>query len=211
MIGTADDSYYREIAGRFLARRGAPLFLSAKDLDLIAKWRTAGIPLGVVLEGIDRAFERRRAGRTGIGPVLALSFCSADVLRGFERVRDRRVGADRAGPARPERRAAIRAAAEAFLSRVPSALSALTGLYREAIAKMDGFCLTDEEAEEYDAKVDEIILASAGAEEREDALGVVRDEHPRLRAAEASRAADVRIVKQRREANRIPYLAVYYY
>ena len=118
MGGTAEggNRYYREIAGRFLARRGAPLFLSAKDLDLIATWEKAGVPLAVVLEGIDRAFAGRGRRGPAAGKVLALSFCAPEVLRGFERVRDRRVGRDRALPARIDRRSAVRAAAEAFLA-----------------------------------------------------------------------------------------------
>ncbi len=215
MSATADPParegrYFREIAGRFLARRGAPLFLSAKDIDLIDKWEKAGVPLDVVLEGIDRAFLSRR-GRGAGDKVLALSFCAAEVLRGYERVRDRRVGGDRSRPSRSDPRAAVRAAAAAFLADVPPPLPGLAAIFREALAKLDGPGLSDDEAEALDARADAIILAAADPAEREAARAAIRAEHRTLPAAEAARAAGVGIVKRRREADRIPYLAPYYY
>ncbi len=203
--------YFKEIAGRFLARRGAPLFLSAKDIDLIARWEKAGIPLAVVLEGIDRVFVSR-SGRAAPGDkVLSLSFCAPEVLRGFERVRDRRVGADRALPRRPDPRAAARAAVEAFLAAAPVPLPGLEALFREALGKLTGPGLSDEEAEALDARVDAALLAAADPADREKLRAALRAEHRGLPPAEASRAADIRLVKARREGLRIPYLAPYYY
>lgn len=209
--GTHSGRYFKEIANRFLARRGAPLFLSAKDIDLIAQWEKAGIPLAVVLEGIDRAFVNRRGRGAAGDKVLALSFCSAEVLRGFERVRDRRVGRARAPLARPDPKAAVRSAVEAFLKAVPPALSGLSGLYREALEKLKGPGLPDEEAEALDARADAIILAAADTAGREALRAAVRAEHRSLSEAEAARASDVRLVKIRREEHKIPYLAPYYY
>ncbi len=202
--------YFREIARRFLARRGAPLFLSAKDIDLVARWEKAGVPLDVVLEGIDRAFLKRRVRGAG-DKVLSLSFCAAEVRSGFERVRDRRVGGNRSVPKRPDPRSAIRAAAAGFLAGASSSLSSLTAVFREALAKLDGPGLPDEEAEALDARADAIILAAADPAERAAALAEIRAEHRRLPAAEAARAADIKIVKLRRERDKIPYLAPYYY
>lgn len=203
--------YFREIAARFLARRGAPLFLSAKDLDLVSSWEKAGIPLAVVLEGIDRAFTTR--GRRGAdrGKVLALSFCAAEVFRGFERVRDRRVGANRTHKERADPKAAVRAAIEAFLESAPESLARLTPVFREGLAKIDGAGLTDEEAEALDGRVDAMIVAAASPAEREALRAEVQAEHRGLPAAEIARAADVRLVKRRREARKIPYFAPYYY
>ena len=213
MRGTTEggNRYFREIAGRFLSRRGAPLFLSAKDLDLIASWEKAGVPLAVVLEGIDRAFANRgRRGSAG-DKVLALSFCSAEVLRGYERVRDRRVGGERGLPSRPDPRASLRAAVEPFLAAVPGSLSALEHLFREALRKIEAGSLADEEAETLDARADAIILAAASPGEREAARAAVRKEHRSLAPADSARAADVRLIKERRETLRVPYLASYYY
>jgi hypothetical protein len=209
--GAHSGRYFKEIAHRFLVRRGAPLFLSAKDIDLIAQWEKAGIPLAIVLEGIDRAFLNRRSRGAAGDKVLALSFCAIDVLRGVERVRDRRVGGTRALPSRPDPRAAVRTAIEAFLKSAPSVPAGLAGLYREALEKLDGGGLPDDEAEALDARADAIILAAADPAGREALRAEVRTEYRTLPEAEAARAADVRLVKIRREEHKIPYLAPYYY
>ena len=53
--------YYRRIAKEFLQRRGAPFFLSPRDMAVIAGWEARRVPLAAVLEGIDRAFERSKS------------------------------------------------------------------------------------------------------------------------------------------------------
>jgi len=210
--GFLSETYFREIAARFLARRGAPLFLSAKDLDLISSWERAGVPLSAVLEGIDRAFEARR-GRRGAGDkVLALAFCSPQVLQAFERVRDRRVGADRSAvSSRPDRRAAVCSAVEAFLRAGPPPLIALEGIYREALGRLSGPGLSDEDAEAFDKRVDEALSGEADPAERAALREEIRAEHASIPPAEAERAARIRLVKKRREAFHVPYLSVYYY
>jgi hypothetical protein len=210
--GSAGGRYYREIAGRFLARRGAPLFLSAKDLDLIASWELAAVPLDAVLEGIDRAFEARRGRRSAGDKVLSLSFCAPQVLKAFERVRDRRVGAPLAAAAsRPDRRAAVRAAVEAFLGEIPAALDPLKKLFQEALGRLDGAGLSDEDAEALDKKVDAFLVETAAPADRAAARAEVRAEHRSLPAGEAARSADVRLARRRREVFKVPYLSVYYY
>ncbi len=49
--------YLNAIEARFLEHSGSGLMLSAKDLSLVEAWERAGIPVEIVLEGIDRAFE----------------------------------------------------------------------------------------------------------------------------------------------------------
>ena len=45
----------------FVSRRGDPLILSNADWHLIRKWRTAGLPLRVVLRGITDALDSHAA------------------------------------------------------------------------------------------------------------------------------------------------------
>lgn len=56
----AGSKYFQSIALHFFKHRGAPFFLSSKELDYIAGWEKMGIPLHVVLEGIERSFESYR-------------------------------------------------------------------------------------------------------------------------------------------------------
>ncbi len=54
-------NYFTEIEEHFQRRRGSLLLLSTLDWALIETWREAGIPLAVVLRGIDEAFDKYEA------------------------------------------------------------------------------------------------------------------------------------------------------
>jgi hypothetical protein len=74
------DAYYRAIEEAFVRRRGASMLLSPRDWALIGGWRQDGIPLKIVLQGIDNvfdAFERRSPGSRRIN---SLSYCRQEVL-----------------------------------------------------------------------------------------------------------------------------------
>jgi hypothetical protein len=78
-------AYYQTIEEFFVSRRGDPLFLSNADWNLIRKWREAGVPLRVVLRGIQDALDGhahsfRRDERVG-----SLAYCAREV----EAARDR--------------------------------------------------------------------------------------------------------------------------
>ena len=86
------EQYFRLISRRFLSLRGAPLFLSSKELDQIENWLQIGIPLRIVLEGIQFAYEDFRKKPVRRGSKLYLVFCNAMVLKSFKQYKDRKVG-----------------------------------------------------------------------------------------------------------------------
>jgi hypothetical protein len=51
-------NYYTEIEEYFWQKRGAHILVSTLDWAVIESWQRAGVPLEIVLKGIDRAFER---------------------------------------------------------------------------------------------------------------------------------------------------------
>ena len=84
-------NYFTEIEERFQRRRGSLLMLSTLDWALIETWREAGLPLEVVLRGIDDAFDkhdaqRLRAGSSGkrVRRINGLAWASASVMRAAE-------------------------------------------------------------------------------------------------------------------------------
>ena len=82
--GVAPDDYFRAIEEAFGRRRGAPLLLSPRDWALIGEWQRRGIPLRIVLQGVDNcfdAFERRSPGARRIN---SLGYCRQEVLSLFE-------------------------------------------------------------------------------------------------------------------------------
>ena len=67
-------NYYTEIEEYFCQKRGAHLLVSTLDWAVIESWQKAGLPLEIVLKGIDRAFEKYDAKRRG-RPIKSLLYC----------------------------------------------------------------------------------------------------------------------------------------
>jgi hypothetical protein len=188
------DPFFLRVSRAFLARRGAPLILSAAEIDLLAAWERAGIPADAVLEGIERTFERSaaRIRQRGRGPTLA--YCRAEVERAFARWRDRRVG--ESGPTAPRAdKCDLAAAATARFLAVPGdapeSLIAAAGRARDILSRPPA----DEEAlERLDAEADAALLACApdGADQ-------------------AAGAGRTRLLRRLREKYGLPYFAPFNY
>jgi len=71
----------------FVSRRGDPLMLSNADWHLIRKWRTAGLPLRVVLRGITDALDSHAHSWSRDRKVGSLAYCAAEVDVAAERWR----------------------------------------------------------------------------------------------------------------------------
>jgi hypothetical protein len=68
------ETYFQEIEAHFALRRGTPFILNAKDWALMKKWYDDGVPLPIVIEAIDKVFERNEAsGRKKV--ISSLSYC----------------------------------------------------------------------------------------------------------------------------------------
>jgi hypothetical protein len=91
-----DTAYLAAVERAFLQRAGRGLMLSPADIALVTQWARAGVPVGVVLEGIDAAFAKppSRAPR-------GLSFVRASVEAAFSAYRARQAGGGASGPAAP--------------------------------------------------------------------------------------------------------------
>lgn len=90
-------AYFTEIEDRFAQRRGSLLLLSTLDWALIETWREAGVPLDVVLRGIDLAFDKHEAQRARLGnrrqrKVNGLAWCAQAVMEAAEQAREASVG-----------------------------------------------------------------------------------------------------------------------
>jgi len=87
-------NYFTEIEEHFQRRRGSLLLLSTLDWALIEIWRDAGIPLEVVLRGIDSAFDkyeaRQHKGRQR--RVNGLAWCSQAIMQAAEEQKEAAIG-----------------------------------------------------------------------------------------------------------------------
>ncbi len=108
-------NYFTEIEEYFVQRRGRHLLVSPLDWCLIELWKESGVPLHVVLRGIDRSFEdapvrRKQSPRT-------LFYCHPAVMEVFDEFQQARTGAHEEEPAA--------APAESELERVTSFVAEL--------------------------------------------------------------------------------------
>jgi hypothetical protein len=86
-------NYFTEIEGEFVKRRGSHMLVSPLDWTLIETWKKRGIPLHIVLRGINSSFDgynqRLNRGRK----VNSLFFCQQEVEALFQEYVESRVGA----------------------------------------------------------------------------------------------------------------------
>ena len=80
-------NYFTEIEEQFRKCRAEPVLLSPLDWALIESWKEQGFPLDAVLAGIERSFEKFKAGKRGYRKVNALAYCSQEVFRAVEESR----------------------------------------------------------------------------------------------------------------------------
>jgi hypothetical protein len=87
-------SYFSEIEDEFVRRRGSHLLVSTLDWSLMETWRQRGIPLHIVLRGINQSFDnydkRENRGRK----VNTLFFCRQAVEECHFTYLESRVGAE---------------------------------------------------------------------------------------------------------------------
>lgn len=87
-------NYYTEIEEYFWKKRGAHLLVSPLDWAIVETWQKAGIPLSVVLRGIDRAFESWARSKRALGgrQLKSLAYCVDAVLDAADEARQAAVG-----------------------------------------------------------------------------------------------------------------------
>jgi len=71
-------NYFTEIEDAFVRRRGKHLFLSPMDWALMETWQQQGIPLHVVLRGVEKSFDSYEA-RPRKRTVKTLLYCQEEV------------------------------------------------------------------------------------------------------------------------------------
>lgn len=84
-------NYFTEIEDAFVRRRGKHLFLSPMDWALMETWKQQGIPLHIVLRGIEKAFDSFEA-RPRKRTVKSLLYCQEEVEAQFAEWLEARVG-----------------------------------------------------------------------------------------------------------------------
>jgi aminoglycoside/choline kinase family phosphotransferase len=80
-------NYFTEIEEKFRKCRAEAVLLSPLDWALVESWKEQGFPLEAVLAGIERSFEKFKAGKRSYRKVNSLAYCSQEVFRAVEESR----------------------------------------------------------------------------------------------------------------------------
>ncbi len=187
-----DGDYYAAVEKHFVALRGSPLFISPREWQLIDRWRQQQIPLRVVKQGLDRAFERSKPNR----PIRRLSYCRQTVEANYRRFREAVAGS----PSVEERDGADPTDVQAYLARLKGELARaaekagaarqpLVDAIDDAVRRLDA--LASRQAHQADAmRLDEIEQELDAVEKSllEAAESVLRPEDQRRCSDEAERS-----------------------
>jgi hypothetical protein len=85
-------NYFTEVEEEFVRRRGKPMLISPMDWALVESWKTAGIPLHIVLRAINEAFDNYDARPHKYRKVNSLFYCQQSVETTFAQYRLAQVG-----------------------------------------------------------------------------------------------------------------------
>lgn len=205
--------YYQTIAKYFIDLRGAPFFLSSKELDLIRQWEEKGIPLRVVLEGIQRSFEPLRYSRKRRRKPYTLDFCHSSILRAFDLYRDRRVGQkvakSHAKDKRRERKILLEV--ERFLAVIPEEHHNLKPIYLKLHRRLSLGKATEEELEEAEEAIEGLIEENLSPGQVKRIITEIRSEFGMIGGTELEQIFRIKALKAEREKHKIPHVSPFYY
>ena len=119
--------YFQEIEAHFIARRGTPFVLNAKDWAVMQKWAGEGVPLPIIIEAIDSVFDRFDAAERQVN---GLSFCRDAVKKLWKERRDLQIGASESVP-EENAESLLAALADALEPVAPSFAPRVRGLASE--------------------------------------------------------------------------------
>jgi hypothetical protein len=200
--------------------------LSTLDWALIETWRDAGLPLEIVLRGIDDAFDKhdaqklRAKGRTR--KINGLAWAAQSVMRAAEAAAEAATGA-RPTVEQTERESGFEAErVQAYLERNAAAIDA-TGLELPVAARLRELAASAHEAnlEDLDRTLSVLeqkmvagLLASAPEDElvalREQASRELAPYRGRMQAAQIRQVQEQFLHKRLLEARKLPRLSLFY-
>lgn len=203
--------YFQSITRHLLKLRGAPFFLSSKELDLISRWDEIGIPLAVVIEGIDRAFDSFKAKPGQKAKIQSLAFCETQVLRAFEQHRERKIGKGKKGLTRDEKKEQAKREVQKFLKTLAPPVNYLKEAYSRAQEILSQCQFDEEELERIEEEIETLLWKNSSEEEKNRVRRELSQELKFKDEDEFMTIFKVKLVKSLRDRFKIPYISLYYY
>ncbi len=205
------EQYYQAIARRLFQLRGAPFVISPRENETIKSWERMRIPLRIILEGIESAFEFCSP---GMKKKLSLNSCHLSVLRRFKQHRDRRVGNRRPNASvttDTDKKVLIQKEIRIFLSKMPVEASFLAPVFNKVSRRVLPGGGEEAELEKWDQKIDDLIFENIPPAEKEKIRKEMEKEYGLFKSRDLERMVRIFGIKKFREKNQVPYLSPYYY
>ncbi len=87
-----NQEYFRKIERKFNQLRGSPLLISPKDWALMVEWKDQGIPAVVIIEALEKGFEKASFHGTTKRSINSLSYFKHIVEEHWKAFQKRRIG-----------------------------------------------------------------------------------------------------------------------
>lgn len=158
-------NYFSEIEDTFIRRRGKHLLLSPVDWALIETWQERGVPLHVVLRGIEKVFDSRDQKATQKRSVKSLFYCQEEIEAQYAEWLERQVGKNGSSEIIGETSENSIFSAESIKTHLESAGTELKIAARNAKSDLS------EVLQRISARLDELKQSFADAETLENSLG----------------------------------------
>lgn len=90
-----EDEFFSKVEKRFNQLRGTPLLISPKDWSLLAQWKARGIPAIVIIEALEKGFERASVLAQRKRTINSLSYFKQIVEDCWESFQELKVGKEK--------------------------------------------------------------------------------------------------------------------
>lgn len=226
--------YFSEIEEAFIRRRGRNLLLSPLDWALIEAWQERGIPLRIVLRGIEKVFDTYDKKPDRRRPIKSLMYCREEIEAQYAEWKDSQIGKNGAEAVALEEPPGGVADSALFSSEaVTDHLKKISLELAEALKIADGELkqvlekiadrleklgktrLSDDKTEEIlekcDALVDEVLLRCLVTEElKNETKKQISAYRNKMEKEVFQRTLELMLVKNLREKRQIPQFSLFY-
>ncbi len=220
-------NYFTEIEDTFVRRRGKHLLLSPLDWALIEDWQERGMPLHVVIRGIESVFDVFDKQPPGTRTIKSLFYCREEIEAQYKEWLAAQVGGNGSNPDSANENSAFSPdAVAAHLESVSTTLSNVrsktTGDLETALERvlnrLGELTQTSEEIEkleksleDLDSVIDSSLLKTPEAEGlKKEIKSQLASYKSKMDAEAYKRTLDLMLIKRLREQREIPRLSLFY-
>lgn len=222
-------NYFTEIEETFVRRRGKHLLLNPLDWALIEDWQERGMPLHVVIRGIESVFDVFDRQPPGTRTIKSLFYCREEIEAQHKEWLAAQVGgngnnsdsteADESSAFSPDAIAAHLASVSESLKKARSrstgdletALERVLARLDELMINAEGTEKLERSLENLDSVIDDALRKSVDAEIlKKDVAAQLATYRSQMDKGSYQRTFDLMLIKRLREASGIPRLSLFF-